>query len=108
MSVDIVQSQLYSQRFNYSVSDKVLEDEFCLFLVKMCVVTSPHNNILLWKVRKNHQGPVVPSIVSLTSIPYLFTKHTGKFQIVIKVKASHSLIAVGAVGFRVPLYPGHS
>ena len=29
-------------------------------------------------------------------------------MIMVKVKVSHSLIAVGAVGVRVPLYLGHS
>ena len=36
------------------------------------------------------------------SVPYVFVNN-GK-----KVKVSHSLIAVGAVGVRVPLYLGHS
>ena len=31
-----------------------------------------------------------------------------KVEIAVKVKVSHSLIAVGAVGVRVPLYLGHS
>ena len=30
------------------------------------------------------------------------------FHVKVKVKVSHSLIAVGAVGVRVPLYLGHS
>ena len=37
-------------------------------------------------------------------LPKLHKNHIKK----IKVKVSHSLIAVGAVGVRVPLYLGHS
>ena len=36
----------------------------------------------------------------------MVTKFAGTYKV--KVKVSHSLIAVGAVGVRVPLYLGHS
>ena len=45
------------------------------------------------------------------SLIYLFSLYqpwVGQLNLIKKVKVSHSLIAVGAVGVRVPLYLGHS
>ena len=42
------------------------------------------------------------------SLPEPCFKSTFTCKVEVKVKVSHSLIAVGAVGVRVPLYLGHS
>ena len=55
--------------------------------------------------------PIAPSEIALRYALSTLTKRTDfNFYLFLikKVKVSHSLIAVGAVGVRVPLYLGHS
>ena len=71
----------------------------------------PQRLVVAPKITDNCYSGLLHRVVKIfmrSSFDRLFRMTYNFYELIVKVKVSHSLIAVGAVGVRVPLYLGHS
>ena len=61
-----------------------------------------------WILIQEARGPQSSPELQFQNCHNLLFFHTNAKATLVKVKVSHSILAVGAVGIRVPLYLGHS